>query len=443
MTHQSQVIHFSKPLHHALTASIQRWGFTPNTASNLLSYYIMKLVLPRANTGKPTDGLGTSYQVEDYVTEHFTVHGANTLKLSQDSIKPYVVYFGGNDQDSLEKSFVETLAKRHSSTNYIFQNYPGVGNRYVITHFHAAHMAGYETVKSLIDQGVPADQITLYGYSMGGGIASQVACQLHQAGYSVHLTVDRSFANLRSVAPNLINKLNEIAASGIPPSLHTYLNFVRQHPLAVTQFVSAPVLGLTLALLVGELVTFIGLTIATRVAGLGYGLSLILSYIPLFNRLAVPLNDTFNTLGYFIHQCFDALGSIAALVLVIPNLLIGLVIGSLLAFACEWTQKPLGFSLDFTIRALLNATVGELDNVRAIKSILKCENHGLVTVKNAMEDTIIVPDASLNSGLGLPPTVGRPIPNLGRNMVSFWYEKTDHAGPLNDTQRNHALSYFS
>lgn len=58
---------------------------------------------------------------------------------------------------------------------------------------------GKAQVQRLLDKDIPANQITLYGHSMGGGIASLVASHFHHQGIKIKIFNDRSFSSISSV----------------------------------------------------------------------------------------------------------------------------------------------------------------------------------------------------------------------------------------------------
>ncbi|OGT46447.1 MAG: hypothetical protein A3E83_00870 [Gammaproteobacteria bacterium RIFCSPHIGHO2_12_FULL_41_20] len=58
---------------------------------------------------------------------------------------------------------------------------------------------GIAQVQRLIDQGVPADKITIVGYSFGGAVGAEVARYFHQQKQKVSLFCDRTFSNMGNV----------------------------------------------------------------------------------------------------------------------------------------------------------------------------------------------------------------------------------------------------
>lgn len=98
--------------------------------------------------------------------------------------------------------------KDQPNKNYIFWNNPGAGNS--VGGDHSANdlfKAAYQQAMRLLDQGIFAKDITLRGLSLGGGVATLVARQLHENGHLVNLEVDRSFALVAAVVPSLLKKI--------------------------------------------------------------------------------------------------------------------------------------------------------------------------------------------------------------------------------------------
>ena len=139
-----------------------------------------------------------------------TPHGIETLDAMQRHGEPnqqhYEIFCCGNGQDAMNVYSVAVRISKQPNKNYIFWNYPGVGCSAGDSHsVHDLFKAGYQQAKRLLDQGIPAQNITIHGLSLGGGVAAHVTRQLHEEGYLVHLDVDRSFSQLSAVIPASIN----------------------------------------------------------------------------------------------------------------------------------------------------------------------------------------------------------------------------------------------
>ncbi|MDF1645542.1 MAG: hypothetical protein P1U61_00975 [Legionellaceae bacterium] len=429
-------------LSESLSTLKTRWGMAPNQLSHFLGSYLMQPILPALRTN--TVGHKT-YHEQDYKSRGLyhvdkntyqitNIHGAQTLTVTVPDAKQHIVYFGRNSQDSLSPYFVQEVLKEKPNTNYIFQNYPGVGTGQSITHITPLFQAGYEAVKTLLDSDVPAKDITLKGLSLGGGVAAHVAKKLHDEGHSVNLVVDRSFASLSALPANLETRiaLGCEKVSGLNEAYEKYGCYL---PL-VTSITACTTLGASIGTALAGLITGIGVLLANLIANTGYYLSLALAFTPGLSHAASTVNVMFNTIAEYTDMCFDVIGSILGSLVGITTLLTGAVVGAavggLLSLQLYWTDKPVNMPLGLAASALLNTTVGEMDSARKVKQILNSKNHGHVTIINAKDDDVIISEDSLNTGIGLSDNPDRVIKKqgLGGNLSSFWFKHGGHGGDL-------------
>ncbi|MCH9755693.1 MAG: hypothetical protein K0U37_00675 [Gammaproteobacteria bacterium] len=441
-------ISFPEDLSKSLSLLQERWFMTSNTLSDYIGSHMMQSqigqdqfgILPAL--GKPKrDKAPTKadYQQRTHQIKITEKNGAHTLKATTTHSKKHQVFFGGNNQDVLHPDFVKAMLKANPSQNYIFENYPGVDNDLKIKQINPLFAAGYQQVKTLLTSGVSAEDITLYGLSLGGGVAAQVASRLHAEGYPVNLTIDRSFSSLSAVAPPFLEALLE----NMPDLKKKYGKLL---PLG-TSMAALAVTGASLGTALAGLIASIGVLISSLIASIGYYTSLVLSMIPGFTFLANGLNDLFSGLAGCINTCFDVVastvGGLVGLVGLVSGSIVGAVVGAFLSLQLLVTDKPANMPLEFGLRAFLNTTTGEMDSVGNVQHILSHKKHGQVTIINSKNDMVIQPKASLNTGLGLSDNPNRRTKKqgFGGNVHSIWYNKADHDGPLQDDDIDHGLSH--
>ena len=318
------------------------------------------------------------------------VNGLDTLeaKLIADNVSPkYEVFFCGNGQDAMS---LRLLNSRIKDKNYIFWNYPGVGcsdgTAYSV---HDLHESGYRQVKRLLAEGILAKDITLYGWSLGGGVAAHVALKLHEDGYAVNLTVDRSFSRIAAVIPERL--------SSDP--------LITRDPL-ITSIVALALSGIAL-----------GTTFAGFVASLGL-LTTAMGYISVFSTMASLINNTINLIGSIV-------GGAIALAGLVCGILAGLVLGALLSIQLLWTDKPFTLPMTPAFSAALYSVCCEMDSASEISRLLSLdpESKSTISVINAVDDEVIPLKASLNIGIGMEPMMPSDTSiHLCDQRKSMWYQ---------------------
>ncbi len=498
-------IQFQMNMYQALASLYERGLMTPTYLSSL----IMLLILPAkfiVEKKKPLDndekGFCTAeswfqrsdfqeYQryvfMEDYygfLSETHTfaslsVDGLETLEAKQrqlSSEQPYEIFCCGNGQDAMH---IDTICNRivtNSNRNFIFWNYPGVGSsRGESQSAHDLFKAGYQQAMRLINQGIPPQNITLHGFSLGGGVATHVARQLHEEGYLVNLEIDRSFARVASVIPAnlekniminqhkcyapLISSTIALALSGVALGA-TFAGFVASTGLvtasasAAISYISAfciRALGFMLQeimIVIGEMIafpfSFFSKSISDDIKSLFNNIGYCLAYP--FNLTAFAINQIGSIIALFIDNAVNGIGSILGGIMAIGGLvvgsLVGLVCGALLSIQLLWTDEPLSMPLTFAFSAALYALCCEMDSVNEMHRLLKADNkpenaekeQPKISVTNVINDEVIDVAASLNIGLGLKP--GKPsndnIQPLKEKISSFWYRDGGHCGELKE-----------
>lgn len=361
--------------------------------------------------------------------------------------------------------------------NHIFWNYPGVGASKSEAHstydlFKAAYS---QAIRLINEQKIPAQNITLHGYSLGGGVATHVARQLHEEGHLVNLEIDRSFASIASFVDQIIKLegINDIPSGYAPLITSTIALAISGIALGTTFSGFLASIGLVTAcataaigyvgafciqafgLLLQEIITLIGemialpfsifsKTISNGIKSLFNNIGYYLDYP--FNLTAFAINKIFSIMASFIDNAVNLIGSIVGGAIAICGLvsgsIAGLVLGGLLSFQLLWTEKPLTMPMTPAISATLYSTCCEMDSVSEMHRLLnadrKPENikkpQPKISVTNVIDDDVIYVDASLSTGLGFKPEKQPKDENplLKEKINFFWYRNGGHGGNLDN-----------
>jgi len=493
---QKHPISFSKDLYDSFSGLGERGLMTPSHLSRLVMYailpaksgYLISKNMPLENDeqgfcSQASWSLRNSFNIEvieayyNFVTYKHTckvlsIDGIETLEVLQknlDSRQEYTIFCCGNGQDAMSIYSAARCIDTNVNKNYILWNYPGVGSSAGDSHSaDDLFKAGYKQAKRLIDQGIPAKDITLHGLSLGGGVATHVARQLHEEGYSVNLEVDRSFSSLAAVIPAMTKKIKPkyaplitsviaLGLSGVALGT-TFAGFVASVGLesasatAAVGYIGAH-FSLGIGLLLQETMRVIGEMVAFPVSFFSEKTSddiksffnLVGEYLTYpFHLTAYAINEIISTIASIINSTVNLVGSIGGGLIAASGLiaggLTGVVLGAFLSLQLLWTDKPLIVPLTFAFGAALYSACCEMDSVSEIKRLVvadeKCGNEAVrIEVINTVDDEIIQVDASLNTGLGFKP--GK-VPSddvnksLKRRVTSFWYGSGGHMGPLSD-----------
>jgi hypothetical protein len=429
--------HFPEALSESLFSLKERGLITPNMLSEYVGSQLFQTAALTALTPPPKP-----YQEEAYTSPkthtcklHRKKNGVQTLTATAHQATRYQIYFAGNVQDALEPNYIKEVLQLAPNKNHIFWDYPGACRHEGIKRFDVLFKCGYKKVKYLLNTGVPAKDITLYGYSMGGGIAAHIARKLHEEGHPVNLTIDRSFSSLSAVvSPLLYHKINTEQKK-------------HAHHLPLGSAIAAfAITGVSIGTALAGLITSIGVLIASLIAGIGYTASLMLSLVPGFMFFAKFLNTLFNAEAQYLNTCFDVvastIGSVVALAGFILGALTGLFLGTFLSLQHLFTKNPCKISLKKPTRMLLNTTTGEMDSVNNVQRILSFKQHGKIKIINSKEDEVIRVEAALNTGLNFTTNPKRTINKQSVNnpVASLWYNKGSHIDTLQPTDIDEKLT---
>ena len=365
---------------------------TPSLLSQTIGTYLMKAATLVADDTSPLQYALNQYQSTTH-TLQFTNPKTNQwiLHAKAPEHAHHQVYFPGNLQDALRPELINNILSQTPEKSHLFWNYPGQTRYIGVTHFNQLIEAGYQAVKHLIKTGVRAQHITLYGYSLGGGIAAKVARMLYLEGYFVDLTIDRSFSSLCAViSPLLYQRITDQSL--------THKQYAKHLPFG-TAVVGSAVLG----------------------ASLGIGLSCLITALGRYHRKTHRL---LNWIGSLIGGTVASIGFLT-------GLFTGAGIGAVLSLQLLFTRKPRYLSLKLPTRLLLNTTTGELTSVKNIRAILRYPQHGDIKIINSHSDEVIHPSAALNTGLGL----SRHAQMNPYRITSIWYQKACHYTPLEAEDR--------
>lgn len=320
------------------------------------------------------------------------VDGIETLIIESIHSTPpdhYIVYCCGIEEHALSFD-VTTIPPNH---NAIIWNYPGKGKSIgQVRCANDLYEHALRQVMNLLNKGIPAKNITLCGYSLGGGVAANVARQLHEKGHLVHLEITRSFDRFSSVIPALIKKMH--------PS---YTPFI-------ASIVSLAVFGFSLGSAFAGFVTSLGHLLAGSMTAITESVNVIASIV----------------------------GGIIAVVGFVVGSLLGTIAGLLLSLQLLWTNEPFIPPVHLAFRAILHTFCFEMDSVTQLQQLFhahnkpenKTQEKPKVTVVNTVNDEIIDVQAALNTGLGFKHEKNQNAATLKEKITSFWYSKGGHREAL-------------
>jgi len=123
-----------------------------------------------------------------------------------DHSKPHIIYFGGNMVryedylsgmiDDAKNYNAKVIGFHHSFYGKSGKMMPDGTLRHItVTSTSILVEEGIAQVHRLLDNNVPANNITLYGHSMGGAIATLVAAHFNERNIPVKIFNDRAFSN--------------------------------------------------------------------------------------------------------------------------------------------------------------------------------------------------------------------------------------------------------
>lgn len=393
----------SKLLSVNLELLLSRGFLTPNYLTSLLMYAI----LPSKYTIKksePQTESETNLEVKTYET--------------QSDNNGTTIYFIGRRGNAIERAPL-TMPQLPQTKKFIFWNYPDVG-RSGGTSYHTDELvlAGYKLVKERIVNNTPANEIYLYGHSLGGAVAAAIAEKLHTDGFAINLTVDRSFSSLSAATDAILRQWlsdsnNQLAASS---SLITSV-------IATTAAVIMP------GIILSESLNSLGLLLSCAITYAGYSLAQLIGMLPYTETVAKYINLTFNWMGDISYMLTNAISSVVAASIILVSLIVGVCVGALIGLCLHIVG--IDMPVEPILRTILDLTVGNLDSTQSVNHILRMEHHGEIKVINSLTDEIITPEASLNTGLGLPPKSNRVLDteHMRAPFISIWHTESSHRPP--------------
>lgn len=190
---------FSDRLSFLFSHLYERSFMTPTHLSTLIMFAVLPATLIVSKKKKEV------YNHGNHKVTRINFKGLDTTEYCKPGNTKYTLHFGGNGQDSITSHNITD-----EDQNYVFWNYPRVGISKGLhplepNSAYAQFEAGYQQAKRLLtrkENPVSAADLTLNGFSLGGGIATHIARRLHQEGYPVNLTVDRSFSKIARFIPS-------------------------------------------------------------------------------------------------------------------------------------------------------------------------------------------------------------------------------------------------
>ena len=291
--------------------------------------------------------------------------------------KKTLFFFNGNLQPAsgnflMSKSILD---KKNKRLNLFAANYPGAfGLPGTSDCVDDLFEAGYQNVRNYMHKhNIAAENITLVGHSLGGGVAAHVALRLHQAGFPVELKIHKSFSSISAVVEDLINQ----------QILDTIFNqfFKKSCPREYKPMIN----GL---LFCGFGLASLGVLITGYLASLGV----------LFKAIETTLGVYPLISNGFYYSEFIIGGSLTVISLLI-GLILGSVLGALLSTQLLFTDKPSLIPTRYAIGALLTAACCEMNSIAQIKQLICLNSQAKIKIYNSTTDEVIPMKASLYHSL--------------------------------------------
>lgn len=392
----------------------------------------------------------------------------------------YQIYFCGNAQDA--KDLMENNIYNHlygkQRKNLIFWNYPSVGQSKSISHPTSDDFAnaGFAFVEYCTQQGIKAENITLYGFSIGGAIGAKVARIAHEQKIPVKLIIERSFASMKLVLNSYVNSLQ-----------HSNVAYILASSI-VAFSISGAIVGMslgnmshTISLLAFSPINLLGYTISKLFQGLGYVLfeSMTLSIDSLpndmlknstrgiielsrsaclanFKLAGTAIHEGFATLALFLANATNLILNITAgligSAIFIVGAVLGVLTGSLSLSQLLVVNSPFVLPFDKMFSFFIDEAKVSLNTRAEIEAIEQnAEINGTeidITIINTLDDSIVLSEASLNQGLGFEPpkfesTIisGKLIRNTQEQLnasasltgiKSIWYQQGNHVNAMSN-----------
>lgn len=425
-------------------------------------------------------------------THSFTplfVEGLETLEARHNHNLPeYEITFCGNGQDAMKMDIAKDRINANPNKNHLFWNYPGVGSsKGAVRCEEDLFRAGYLQVRRLLEKGILAKNITLYGYSLGGSVAVHVARQLRDEGHLVNITLDRSFADAARVMP--ISITNQFAEAWIPSTDENDVN-KKILPLLpiVSSVISLALAGIFLGTVLAGLIASLSLVMTSTVAALAYTAALSLKIVGILleqamnlvgHALALPCSlfsktlsdniqslfynigyylahsldvtaceiyEVFSSLAIFMDKAINLFGSVVGGVVALSGLLIGafagLIAGMLLCIPLLWSGQAASMPMTPFFYAAVYSLCCPMNSLKEMRLLcaknpeLESLDNPQITVINTMDDKVILVGASLLSGLKFAPDEASNVEEKSaepstRSLINcIWYQRGGHQGQL-------------
>jgi hypothetical protein len=117
----------------------------------------------------------------------------------------WIVFFVGNDSCYEQLLHYYKTISESTGANIYSGNYRGVmESKGAPNSTHDLVLDGEAMVQKLLADGVPPENILIHGWSLGGGVATEVSSYHQEKGHEMGIVNDRSFASLISATAGLI-----------------------------------------------------------------------------------------------------------------------------------------------------------------------------------------------------------------------------------------------
>ena len=455
-----------------LIALTQTNSFSPTYLSKLIFFIILPATLIFSKDNQRDNASSRFFYAllsENHVVNRGLDDGIETLELTpirepHALESQYTVYFAGNGMDAVDPGHANHTIGFEGVRHHLFWNYPGVGGSSAsLLSSQDLFAACVQQVKRLMARGVQPRQITLRGFSLGGGVAAEVARRLHQEGHRVNFKIEQSFARIAGVLP-------------------AYLQGALQHypqwaPL-ITSLITTALWGLTLGISTAAIMASLSLALCSAFASVMYLVTALIQLATLtlqqlshavgfymtyplhlisHNALDVlqntfgyvadelfwsmyvatfKLNQALNALASCLHVALQfavsVLGGSIALGGLVMGCVVGLLLGGLLSMQLLVTDSPYVLPTQKAFSAALTSACCEMDSVAALNDVLACDDesmrHVRIQVHNILHDPVIPATAALNSGLGFYASHPKrsQYPRANAHVESFWYHGGGH-----------------
>jgi hypothetical protein len=412
---QDWSINYPQTLQNDFLALYCRYGMTPTCISAIL----MGVILPAKGNHQNTD---KNLPIDKEI-------------IKKDGAQNYIIFFGGNAQNCIDEASHIFKNHENNDSNWLFWNYPGVGNSCLPSDSpEDLYRAGYSVVRELmIKEQVLPENITLYGYSLGGNVASEVARRLYREEYFVHLTVDRTFSTISAVIPEKIK--DEL----LNPELRLY-------SLYGASMLGMSALMLSILGLPGSIINTATLTLMNALAMTGYCIAFVIQSVGIilqemmsemgFEKMGAYLALPFIKLGNFVNDIINFIAEslynvtywivgIVSLAAFLPMLFVsvaaGIVCGTLLSVELLWTNRPMVLPISMMIEAALIVNSCSMDTLNAMNEIMKLNTGANIHIKNTQNDDIILTKASLCEGMEFFLGANQDQQPLNSKVTCEWY----------------------